>query len=47
MGVDIAGVLFAVGPFGGGASFKQVVVDLADTAGAGAALAAYDRRYIR
>ena len=45
--VDIAGVLFAVGPFGGVASFKQVVVDLADTAGAGAALAAYDRRYIR
>ena len=47
MGVDIAGVLFAVGPFGGVASVKQVVVDLADTAGAGAALAAYDRRYIR
>ena len=28
MSVDIAGVLFAVGPFGGVASFKQVVVDL-------------------
>ena len=41
MGVDIAGVFLTVGPFGGVASFKQVVADLADAAGAGAALAAY------
>lgn len=41
MGVDIAGVLFAVGPFGGVASFKQVVVDLTDAAGAGSVLAAH------
>ena len=41
VGIDIAGVLFAVGPFGGVAAFKQVVVDLGDTAGAGAALAAH------
>ena len=28
VGVDIAGVLFAVGPFGGIAAFEEVVVDL-------------------
>ena len=39
--VDIAGVLFAVGPFGGIAAFKEMVVDLADTAGTGSALTAY------
>ena len=41
VGVDIAGVLFAVGPFGRIASFKEVVVDLTDAAGAGSALAAH------
>ena len=41
MGVDIAGVLFAVGPFGGVASLEEVVVDLGDAAGAGLALAAH------
>ena len=41
VGVDIAGVLFAVGPFGRVAAFKQVVVDLADAAGARPALAAH------
>lgn len=34
VGIDIASVLFAVGPFGGIAAFKQVVVDLADAASA-------------
>ena len=37
MGVDIAGVFLAVGPFWGIASFKEVVVDLADAARAGLA----------
>lgn len=37
VGVDIAGVLFAAGPFGRIASFKEVVVDLTDAAGAGSA----------
>ena len=41
IGVDIAGVLFTIGPFGRIAAFKQVVVDLADAAGAGLALAAH------
>ena len=41
VGLDIAGVLFTVGPFGRIASFKEVVVDLTDAAGAGSALAAY------
>ena len=41
MGVDIAGVFLAVGPFWGIASFKEMVVDLADTAGTGSALAAH------
>ena len=41
VGVDITGVLFAVGPFGRVAAFKQMVVDLADTAGARPALAAH------
>lgn len=40
MGVDIASVLFAIGPFGRIASFKEVVVDLTDAAGTGSALAA-------
>ena len=35
VGVDIAGVFLAVGPFGGIAAFKEMVVDLADAAGAG------------
>ena len=39
--VDITGVLFAVGPFWGIAAFKQVVIDLADAASAGPALAAH------
>ena len=41
VGVDIAGVLFAVGPFGGVASLEEMVVDLGDTAGARPALAAH------
>lgn len=41
MGVDITGVLFAVGPFGRVATFKQMVVDLGDAAGTGSALAAH------
>ena len=41
VGIDIAGVLFTVGPFGRVASFKEVVVDLGDAAGAGSALAAH------
>ena len=41
MGVDIAGVLFAIGPFGRIASLKEVAVDLGDTARAGPALAAH------
>ena len=39
--VDIAGVLFAVGPFGRIAALEEMVVDLADTAGTGPALAAH------
>ena len=39
--IDIAGVLFTVGSFGRVAAFKQMVVDLADTAGTGSALAAH------
>lgn len=34
VGIDIAGVLFTIGPFGGVAPFKQVVADLADAASA-------------
>ena len=41
MGIDIAGVLFAIGPLGGVASLEEVVIDLADTAGTGPALAAH------
>ena len=41
VGVDIPCVLFAVGPFGGIASLEEMVVDLADTAGTGSALAAH------
>ena len=41
IGVDIAGVLFAIGPLGGVASLEEVVIDLADTAGTGPALAAH------
>ena len=41
VGVDIAGVLFTIGPFGELAPFEEVVVDLTDAAGTGAALAAY------
>ena len=41
MGVDIAGVLFTIGPLGRVAAFKEMVADLADAAGAGAALAAH------
>ena len=41
VGIDIAGLLFAVGPFGRVAAFEEMVVDLADTAGAGSALAAH------
>lgn len=41
MGVDIAGVLFTIGPFGGIAPFEEVVVDFGDAAGAGLALAAH------
>ena len=37
VGVDIAGVLFAVGPLGRVAPFKQMVVELGDAAGAGLA----------
>ena len=37
----IAGVLFAIGPLGGVASLEEVVIDLADTAGTGPALAAH------
>ena len=40
--VDIAGVLFAIVPLGGVAPLEEMVADLADTAGAGAALAAYE-----
>ena len=39
--VDIAGALFAVGPLGGIAAFKEMVADLADAAGARSALAAH------
>ena len=41
VGVNIAGVFFTVGPFGGIAAFKEMVVDLGDAAGAGPALAAH------
>lgn len=41
MGVDIAGVLFTIGPLGRVAPLEEVVVDLGDAAGAGAALAAH------
>lgn len=41
MCIDIAGVLFTVGPFGGIAAFKEMVADLADAAGTGSALAAH------
>ena len=41
VGIDITGVFFAVGPFGRVAAFKKMVVDLADAAGAGSALAAH------
>ena len=41
VGVDIAGVLFTVGPFWRIASFKEMVVNLTDAAGARPALAAH------
>ena len=41
VGIDIAGVLFAVGPLGRVAPFKQMVVELGDAADAGLALAAH------
>ena len=41
VGVDITGVLFAVGPFWRVAPFEEMVADLADAAGAGSALAAH------
>ena len=41
VGIDIAGVLFTIGPLGRVAPLEEVVVDLADAAGAGSALAAY------
>lgn len=41
VGVDIAGVFLAVGPFGGIASLEEMVVDLGDAAGARSALAAH------
>ena len=40
MGVDIAGVLFTIGPLGRVAPLEEVVVDLGDAASAGPALAA-------
>lgn len=39
--VDIAGVLFTIGPLGRVAAFEEMVVDLTDAAGAGSALAAH------
>ena len=39
--VDIAGVLFTIGPLGRVAPLEEMVVDLADAAGAGSALAAH------
>ena len=39
--VDIAGVLFAVGPVGRLAPLEEMVVDFGDAAGAGLALAAH------
>ena len=33
VGVDVTGVLFTVGPLGGVAAFKQVIVDLTDATG--------------
>ena len=41
MGVDIAGVLFTIGPLGRVAPLEEMVVDLADAAGTGSALAAH------
>ena len=41
VGIDIAGVLFTIGPLGGVAALEEMVADLADAAGAGAALAAH------
>ena len=41
VGVDIAGVLFTIGPLGRVAAFEEMVVDLTDAAGAGSALAAH------
>lgn len=41
VGIDIARVLFAVGPLGGVASLKETVVDLGDTASARLTLAAH------
>ena len=41
VGVDVAGMLCPVRPYGRIASLKQVVIDLGDAAGAGSALAAY------
>ncbi len=41
MGVDIAGVLFTIGPLGRVAAFEEMVVDLTDAAGARSAFAAH------
>ena len=41
MGVDVAGVFLAVGPFGRIAPLEEMVVDFGDAAGAGLALAAH------
>ena len=41
VGVDIAGVLFAIGPLGGVAPLEEVVVDLTDAACSRPALAAH------
>ena len=41
VGVDITGVLFTGGPFGGIAAFKEMVVDFGDAVGARPALAAH------
>ena len=41
VGVDVTGVFFTVGLFGGVAAFKQVIVDLTDAAGTRPALVAH------
>lgn len=41
MGVDIAGVLFAVGLFGGVAPLEEEIVEFGDAAGAGLAFVSH------